>query len=289
MKKVVFILSVAAIMASCSNGPSKKELSMAVDSLKVEIAERDNELNEVMDLFNSVSEGFSQINEAENRVTINSNSLESGAKNAKQQIINDIEFIQNKMKENKEQIAHLEEKLKNSKNNSAKLQKLVVNLKSELETKGKELAALNEELSNKNIRIKELDETVASLNASNEELTAKNNANEKRVNAQDIELNTAWYAIGSKKELKENNILTNTGLFKKGDVMEDANVNREFFTQIDIRNTKEIALGTEDAKILTTHPEGSYSIEKGEDKKLTLRINDAKSFWSVTRYLVVKS
>ena len=83
--------------------------------------------------------------------------------------------------------------------------------------------------------------------------------------------------------------VADTGLFKKGDVMEDSGFNKDYFTQIDIRNINEIVLGTKKAKVLTTHPEDSYTVVEGGDGMLTLKILDSTKFWSVTRYLVVRA
>ncbi|MBR3884112.1 MAG: hypothetical protein IKJ31_05075 [Bacteroidaceae bacterium] len=287
----VLTLFSASTFVSCDmfSGPSKSELKATVDSLSTQLNTRNSELDEVMGVFNQVSEGFRQIKEAENRVSIQSGEVENGQKGAKEQMISDLAFIQQKMTDNRNLIAELQEKLNNSKSNSAQLRKAVESLKAELEAKTNEIAALKEELASKNIRIDNLDKAVASLTNKNNELTARNNDNEKTLAQQDKELNSAWYALGSKKELKQNKILTNTGLFRKGDVMEDNGVNREYFTQIDIRNSKEIALGSKSAKVLSTHPEGSYSISKDESGLLTLKIENVDSFWSVTRYLVVKT
>lgn len=296
MKKVflataLLIGASSSVFVSCDSfsGPSKKELKATVDSLSTEISERDRALNESMEIFNKVSEGFRLINEAENRVNIQSGELENGKTDAKKQMVADIAFIQQKMSENRALIAELQDKLNKSNGTSAQLRKAVESLKAELEAKTAEITALREELNSKNIHIKELDDAVNNLTTIKNELTAKNTANEQSLAIQDKALNAAYYAIGSKKELKQNNILTNTGLFKRGDIMEDSNVNKDFFTQIDLRTTTSIPLGTKSAKILSTHPEGSYSLSEDESGMLTLNISDAQAFWSVTRYLVIRS
>ena len=117
---------------------------------------------------------------------------------------------------------------------------------------------------------------------------AENEAKAQSVAAQDKALNAAWFVFGTKKELKDQRILTNTGLFKKGDVMQDADMNKDYFTQIDIRTTKEIKLYSKDADLLTTHPEGSYALEQDDKGQLTLKITDPTRFWSVSKYLVIQ-
>lgn len=126
------------------------------------------------------------------------------------------------------------------------------------------------------------------LTADKETLTAENEAKSKTVAEQDKALNAAWFVFGTKKELKDQKILTNTGLFKKGEVMQDADINKDYFTQVDIRTTKEIKLYSKDAEILTTHPSGSYSMEKDDKSQLTLKITNPKDFWSVSKYLVIQ-
>ena len=211
-----------------------------------------------------------------------------GSLNAKQQIASDIEFIRKQMEENKEQIAKLQSMLKNSKNNSAQLKRAVESLTQELVAKTQRIEELQAELASKNIRIQELDAAVTGLSSEKEELTAENEAKAKTVAEQDKALNTAWFVFGTKKELKDQKILTNTGLFKKGQVLKDSDINKDYFTQVDIRTTKEIKLYSKDADILTTHPAGSYAWEKDDTGQLTLKITNPKDFCSVSKYLVIK-
>ena len=117
---------------------------------------------------------------------------------------------------------------------------------------------------------------------------AENEAKAQTVAAQDKALNAAWFVFGTKKELKDQRILTNTGVFKKGDLMQDDKMNKDYFTQIDIRTTKEIKLYSKSADVLTTHPAGSYALEKDNKGQLTLKITDPTKFWSVSKYLVIQ-
>ena len=119
------------------------------------------------------------------------------------------------MEENKEQIAKLQSMLKNSKTNSSQLKRAVESLTQELNAKTQRIEELQAELASKNIRIQELDAAVTDLNAVKSELTAENEAKAKTVAEQDKALNTAWFVFGTKKELKDQKILSGSGLFKK--------------------------------------------------------------------------
>ncbi len=290
MKKLAVLIVCAAVMASCDSfsGGSKDQLKAENDSLLMELTQRNAELDEMMGTFNDISEGFRQINAAESRVDLQRGAVAEGSLNAKQQIASDIEFIRKQMEENKEQIAKLQAMLKNSKTNSSQLKKAVESLTQELNAKTQRIEELQAELASKNIRIQELDAAVTDLNAVKSELTAENEAKAKTVAEQDKALNTAWFVFGTKKELKDQKILSGSGLFKKGSVLKDGDINKDYSTQIDIRTTKEIKLYSKDADVLTTHPTGSYALDKDDKGLLTLRITNPKEFWSVSKYLVIQ-
>lgn len=277
------------MLASCNGFTGgNKELQAQNDSLMAVLNQRDAELDEMMGTFNEVSEGFREINAAENRVDLQRGAVGEGSLSARQQIASDIEFIRKQMEENKEQIAKLQGMLKKSRTNSAQLKKAIDSLTKELVAKTQRIEELQAELASKNIRIQELDAAVSDLSADKEMLTAENEAKAKTVAEQDKALNTAWFVFGTKKELKDQRILTSGGLFKKGQVMEDADINKDYFTQIDIRTTKEIKLYSKDADILTTHPAGSYALEADSKGQLTLKITNPQDFWSVSKYLVIQ-
>ena len=290
MKKLAVLIVCAAVMASCDSfsGGSKDQLKAENDSLLMELTQRNAELDEMMGTFNDISEGFRQINAAESRVDLQRGAVTEGSLNAKQQIASDIEFIRKQMEDNKEQIAKLQAMLKNSKTNSAQLKKAVESLTQELNAKTQRIEELQAELASKNIRIQELDAAVTDLTTTKNELTAENEAKAKTVAEQDKALNTAWFVFGTKKELKDQNILSGSGLFKKGQVLKDGDINKDYFTQVDIRTTKEIKLYSKDADILTTHPAGSYALEKDDKGQLILKITSPKEFWSVSKYLVIQ-
>lgn len=290
MKKLAVLIVCATVMVSCDSlsGGSKDQLKAENDSLLMELTQRNAELDEMMGTFNDISEGFRQINAAESRVDLQRGAVAEGSMSAKQQIATDIEFIQKQMQENKEQIAKLEAMLKSSKNNSSQLKRAVESLTQELVAKTQRIEELQAELASKNIRIQELDAAVTGLSADKEALTAENEAKAKTVAEQDKAMNTAWFVFGTKKELKDQKILTDTGLFKKGKVLKDGDVNKDYFTQVDIRTTKEIKLYSKDAEVLTTHPAGSFALEKDDKGQLVLKISNPKEFWSVSKYLVIQ-
>jgi chromosome segregation ATPase len=166
------------------------------------------------------------------------------------------------------------------------LKKIIDNLTQQLETKDHQLQALREELDRKDIHIAELDEKVASLNTNVTSLKEDNEKKEETITSQDKALHTAWFVFGTKDELKEQRILSKDGLFSKTKLLEK-DFNKDYFTKIDIRIDKEIKLYSKSAQIMTSHPAGSYTLQRDANKQFVLRISDPDTFWSTSKYLVV--
>jgi hypothetical protein len=63
-----------------------------------------------------------------------------------------------------------------------------------------------------------------------------------------------------------------------------AGFNKSYFTKIDITETPSIQLFGKHAKLVASHPEGTFVIEnKGNNE--VLKIISAEEFWSVLKYL----
>ncbi len=291
MKNLVIGVATLFALVSCDmiGGGSRDQLKAENDSLTLLLTQRNAELDEMLGTFNDISEGFRLINAAENRVDLNRYAVGEGSLSAKEKIADDIEFIRKQMEENREQIAKLQQMLKESKNSSAQLKRAVEQLTQELETKTQRIEELQAELASKNIRIRELDEAINQLNATRQQLEKENAAKAAAIAAQDKDLNAAWFVFGTKSELKEQKIVKKTGfLGLKKQVLKEDDVNLNYFTKIDIRTTNQIRLFSKDAKVLTSHPDGSYALEKDDKGEITLKITNAKDFWSVCRYLVIQ-
>ena len=142
------------------------------------------------------------------------------------------------------------------------------------------VASLQQELAARDIQIRELDETVENLS-----LMAVTQSD--RISEQDKELHLAYYCFGTKKELKEQNILSGGGLFSKTKVL-PADFNREYFMSIDIRDETEFHLYSRKAKIQSNHPGNSYHFKKDPNGNMILVVFEPELFWSLSKYLVIE-
>ena len=279
MKKLMLLGLCMAAMVACKQEKPKTEMALVQqrDSLYQVIAQKDNEINDMMLTMNEIEEGFREIAEAENRVSI---AKDGEGANKQQRIRENMQFIQQTMTQNRELINKLRQQLRESTFKGEQFKKAIENLAQQLEEKNQQIQQLRAELDAKDIHISELDENIANLNTDVSNLTAESSRKTETINAQDKELNTAWFVFGTKNELKEQNI------YVKGKVLQ-SNFNKDYFTKIDIRIDKEVKLYSRSAEILTAHPANSYTLQRDANKQYVLRITNPQLFWSTSKYLVV--
>lgn len=268
------------LLSACQKDSKQKEDTLATlrDSLTQVINQKDAEINDIMGTFNDIQEGFREINEAEGRLNLERNNPE---KSSREDIMENISFIRRTMQLNKERIARLQNQLKSSSMNISKLKETIDQLQKQMEEKTAQIAQLEQDLKAKDLKIAEQGQQIETLNENVSDLTSANEQKAATVAKQDKALNTAWYVFGTKKELKEQRILDGS------EVLTNHSANRDYFTKVDIRVVKSINLYSKSAKLLTTHPEGSYTLDRDAQKQYTLRITDPNRFWSVSRYLVI--
>ncbi len=280
MRKLLFFALCVIFITACKNeksGQNSQEVAEK-DSLEKIIEQKDNEINDMMGLFNEIEEGFRLINNEEQTISV---AKEGNNADKAERIRESMQKIQQQMTKNRELIEKLQAQLRESSINGDQMKRSIENLTNQLKQKDYELKDLRAQLEAKDIHIQELDQTVSSLSENVSELQTESQQKTNTINTQDKQLNTAWYAFGTKSELKEQNILV------KGKVLQ-SNFNKNYFTKIDIRVDKEIKLYSKSAEILTTHPSSSYTLTTDSKKQYVLRITNPELFWSTSKYLVVQ-
>ena len=156
-------------------------------------------------------------------------------------------------------------------------------LTSQIEEKNQEIVVLKEDLASKNYKIGELNTRLA--NVSN-----LSKAQKAKIAQQEAALNTAYYSVGTYKDLKANNVVA-----KKGGIIGlgaskalATDFNKDYFTRIDITKTKTIPIDSEEEiKLISEHTSDSYKLNVSEEKTVSLEILDASAFWKSSKYLVI--
>lgn len=174
MRKLLMVaVLVTLVVTGCQD--NKKEAPALVrleqtDSLQKIITQKDNEMNDLMGTLNEIETGFREINEAENRVELVKDG--EGA-NRSQQLRENVQFISNRMKQNRALIAKLRQQLRESSFKGDEFKKTIENLVKQMNEKDQQLQELRVELDAKDIHITELDETINTLNSDVNNLTAE--------------------------------------------------------------------------------------------------------------------
>lgn len=283
MKSLKYLIALSIILSlSCCverrTEPKSVHVVAKDDSLEKIIEQRDNQINGMMATMNEIQDGFNEISEAENRVNI----IRDGERTDKAaQIKENIKFIADRMQLNRELIKKLQKQLRESDFKSVELKRVIANMLRQLSEKDNQLQLLRAELEAKDIHIAELDKTIGDLNDNVEDLQNESEQKSQTISSQDMQLNTAWYVFGTKKELKDQRILDNGKVLR-------SSFNRDYFTKIDIRVTKEIKFYSKSVKLLTMHPSGSYELTQDNNGQYRLAISTPQLFWSTSKYLVVQ-
>lgn len=281
--KRLLILGFAALTAvSCQNEEQSAEVQRLADeneALMKQLNQKDSTLFLFEESFSAIQENLSMISEREKSIQLSSGDLKSG-EDAREEITKDIQAINTLLADNKNTIARLNKSLAKYGQESAVFKKLIDQLNADIESKEEEVSYLKENLTAANFTIEILNEMLDSAEFRNE-------IQGDMIRMQSESMNTAYYAIGSFKDLQENEVLTKEGgVIGLGTTknLKD-NFNKDYFVQIDITKTLSIPLNAKKVEVASVHATDSYELQ-GEDEK-TLLIKNPTKFWEATKYLVV--
>ena len=219
-----------------------------------------------MSLIGDISENIIEVNRMEN---ILASKDYSETPDQRQEIMNNIAALRQELESRRKALNELEAKLKESNGYTAKLKKTIDAQKQLIDEQTLKIQELQTQLDEANVRIAGLTENVDSLSHQVTEVTAQREAETRRAEAIADEMNTCYYVCGSNKELKEHKILEKKFLGKTK-IME-GDYDRNYFTKADKRTLHTIKTYAKEAKLMTKHPEGSYSIK--EEKRDGSRAN----------------
>ncbi len=281
MKKYFLLLLISVFVASCGHEAKKKaeELQARNDSLMNQTMQKDEAINEFVRSINDIQSTLDTIKMKENVINLSTERGGEMKQTAKDQIKTDIQTIYSMMQKDKAQLAQLTKKLKAANMKVDELQKMVSRLEKDIATKSVQIEELRTSLAKLNIKFEAASLKIDTLSKTVNQQGAKISDQTQTIAAQEEALNTAYYVIGTSKDLKKN------GVIKKGDVLSD--FNKELFTKIDIRKTTEIPILSKKAKILSSHPSAAYKFTGDKKVIQSLQILDYKAFWSNSKYLVI--
>jgi len=286
MKNFAILISVIVLFAACESAEQNNEIIRLQDE-KAELArqssQKDSIIYTIVQSFNDIENNLAAVKERQGIVTLAASQGNEDDQSRRNKIIEDIQMINQLMDENKKRldwmnskINYLSKELKDAGLKMDGLAEMVARLTATVQAKDDEIVALKDDL--------------MAMNTSLDSLALAYDTQSIVVEEQVASLNTGYYCYGTFKELKEKGVITKEGGFigigRTEKLMED--FNKKYFTQIDVTESTEIELYTKKAKIITTHPTGSYEFKgDGEDSVDKLVITNSEDFWSASKYLVI--
>jgi peptidoglycan hydrolase CwlO-like protein len=282
----LLLVSAGIVVYSVYNREHNKQLNlmeMQKQSFTNKLTERDSLINDWVFTFDEIERNFRTIKEKENLIALNSSNKES-PKDRKQQIIEEIKFINTLLDQNKSKIASLSAQLKQSGGAIKSLQNKIAELEASMVQRENEISEMKTALADKDFKIEQLNGRMTDMQVTILE-------KEEKISNQTGEMNKAFLISGTYKDLKEKGIVSKEGGFlglgKKESLI--GNFADSSFTRIDITEMKTIPVNSKSVKLITRHPSNSYELIQGTDKKIaSIEIKDPDQFWKITKYAVVE-
>jgi hypothetical protein len=247
------------------------------------LTSRDSVIGTWISSFADIEKNIALIKEKEHIISINSSKTEL-SNDKRQQIVEDIKYINTLLEQNKQKIASLNSQLGKSGGTIKVLQVKIAELEASVKQSESDIAEMKSTLVSKNFEIEQ-------LNTQNSDLHVAIVQKDEKIDNQTFEMNKAFFACGTYKQLKAKGLLTKEGGFiGLGKTKSLAgNFSDSSFEQIDLTVTKSFPVNSKNARLISEHPANSYQFIRNKDKKIeSIEITDPALFWKVSKYAVVE-
>lgn len=286
MKHLLLSLVALSFLASC--GPDYKaeveKLKRDRDSLLSQFDAKDAEINGYMQDISDIQNSIDALAQQEELLNQANTSNPEATQDTKTKILADVDAIRQLIDNNKKKLGELQARIKKSNYKVTELEKMIASLNTQLATRDSSINALNENIAGLNTKIGSMETEITAMKSDNE-----NKARE--ISEKTTKLNTAFYTVGDYKTLRDKKVLSKTGGFlgigKQKSMVPD--FNEEAFTRVDVTTFKTIELSkvSKEIKLASTHPTGTYTLVKENEKVKGIEITNPDKFWSNSKYLVV--
>jgi hypothetical protein len=281
------ILLITGIIAFSIYNRDHKKLLSQMDAQKNSftniITSRDSVIGDWVTTFGDVERNIAIIKEKEHIIATNSSNMEL-SKDKRQQVVEDIKYINTLLEQNKKKIASLNAQLGKSGGTIKALQNTISELEASVKKSETEVSDLKTMLLSKNFEIEQ-------LNTKNSDLQTTIVQKDEKITTQTNEMNKAYFALGTYKQLKAKGLLTKEGGFiglGKTKTL-SGSFSDSSFVQIDITVTKSIPVNSKSAKLISEHPAGSYQFNRDNNKRIvSIEISDPAQFWKISKYAVLE-
>ncbi|MBW6533400.1 MAG: hypothetical protein K0B11_00185 [Mariniphaga sp.] len=292
---VVLLIAITGFIIILNKDAKISELYVEKNNLNSLIETRDSVINELDGTISEIEQNITFIKNKRGQLELEQ---QEGSPDQKERIIEDIALMNTMLEESEKKIEELNEKLASSNVDLASFRNRIAKLTSDLKEQNEVVVQLQRELEQKDFQLAEMDMKVTemsqeilvmydSISVMNDSIVDKT----KKLQHMDEQLHKAYWTFGTFKELKENGVVTREGgilgILGKTKAL-NKNLNENYFTELDIRNTQTIPLYAKKAEIISEHSDSSYHFVYQDDLIAFLEIEDPNEFWKLTKYAVIE-
>jgi chromosome segregation ATPase len=283
MKKYAILLLFLPFVFAC-NQEEVKKMNEENQRLAKEAVYKDSTINDFIQSMNQIEANLSSIKDKETDIKVTAKAGVEKNEDAKVRIQQSISDINQMMSENKNMIATLQKKLRNSEIKISAFNKMIARLNKDIAQRDSVIGTLKQQLETLNFKVETLTTTVDTLNKTKGNLERANKDKAQIIEAQTNALNTAYFVVGTTKELKTRGVMTKKFL-SSSKMNPDAD--NSAFSKIDITKTSNIPLPGKKAHLATAHESGTYRFEGPDKKADRLVITNPDRFWKTSKYCVI--
>lgn len=285
----ILILALALIgVFGCNMNQAELE-QLRVENLKLKNEQGRNEevLFQFAETFNSIQSNLDSIAVKEGLI----NKLTLAGENKKpphEQVNEQINLIYDMLLQNRLKLNQMAGNAKRLSGKNKDLELIIQRLNNQMEEKIVEIELLRGQLEQMRYQISGLSVKADSLNIVAESRRETIEEQKAELASKEKELNTVFYAIGTEKELIENNVISKEGGFiglgKTQKVSSE--LNTKYFETIDKYQKRVFVIGAKKVKLITSHPKDSYTIH-GYKMVDSITVDNPDTFWQQSKYLVI--
>lgn len=285
------LISIAALTFSYIQYDQKNEYVAKA------LAEKEASELYVMDAFTRIENNLSRIRTHEGLIRESLEIEEDGNNlNLEDRIHSEIRLLEQLLDENEQIIAGLNEELDSKNSLLSAYEKSIRELKGRIDgykitvdQLAAEKEALRQELTASEEAKDNLAQKIVTLSEEVQKNLATIDQQEQAILERENALNTAYYTVGSYKELRDKEVVHKEGgIFGIASAKTVGNeLDPAQFQMVDIREVSEIPIRAGHADILTSHDPASFNFEFVDDRIESIRITDPARFWEKSKYLVV--
>jgi hypothetical protein len=283
---VAALTIVALVLTGCDNRTADLEKELVKvqtqsSTLQQDITARDQYIDEVMQAVNQVYKDLELAKSKQAKLVEKAQGAEGQSvftsAEVRQSVLDQIGAIGTNLKDNRKKLSSLQKRLRASEVKYASLDEMVQNLKSTLEQREQSIAVLE-------AQVQGLETTVA-------EKTRLVQEKETIIEEQKNRMNTAYYVVGTRSELKEKGIIVNEGGFLWGllgsTTVLASGVDQSQFTPFDWTKGESIHINGSIDEMVPKRSEEFFALAEAEEgDRADLTINRPDKFWQ-DRYLVI--